>query len=106
MNLSSNNGKYKIHIKAHGTAGDYLSIYRIGYMIDSNGDGEPDALNIHKVTAFDENGYTEETWEMEDGAENMQLSIEENKLKRFSSTKSPSYKKARPERLREYLSFR
>lgn len=83
MNLSSNNGKYKIHIKARGTAGDYLSIYRIGYMIDSNGDGEPDALNIHKVTAFDENGYTEETWEMEDGAENMQLSIEENKLKRF-----------------------
>ena len=83
MNLSSNNGKYKIHIKARGTAGDYLSIYRIGYMIDSNGDGEPDALNIHKVTAFDENGYAEETWEMEDGAENMQLSIEENKLKRF-----------------------
>lgn len=83
MNLSSNNGKYKIHIKARGTAGDYLSIYRIGYMIDSNGDGEPDALNIHKVTAFDENGYTEETWEMEDGAENMQLSIEENKHKKI-----------------------
>ena len=55
MTLTSNNGKIKIHNKASGTSGDYLSIYRIGYMIDSNGDGEPDALNIHKVTAFDEN---------------------------------------------------
>lgn len=82
MNLAANQGKYKIHIKAHGTAGDLLSVYRVDYMIDTNGDGIPDALNIHKST-FDQNGVIDETWEMNDGAEAVTLSFEENKMKKF-----------------------
>lgn len=83
MDLSAEGGKYKIHLKAYGIPGDYLSVYRVDYLIDSDGDGNPDALNIHKVTSFDENGYAEETWEMEDGASAMKLSFEENRMKRF-----------------------
>jgi len=82
MNLAANQGKYKIRIKAHGTAGDLLSVYRVDYMIDTNGDGIPDALNIHKST-FDQNGVIDETWEMNDGAEAVTLSFEESKMKRF-----------------------
>lgn len=76
LNLSANGGKYKIHIKAYGTAGDNLSVYRVGYTVGG-------ALNTHKVTAFDANGYAEDTWEMEDGVEEMRLSIEESKLKKY-----------------------
>lgn len=83
LNLSANDGKYTIHLRAFGTAGDYLSVYHVGYMIDTNGDGQPDALNIHKTTPFGEDGYTEETWEMTDGDDATVLSFEENKLKRY-----------------------
>lgn len=83
LNLTANGGKYTVSIKAHGKTGDYLSVYRVNYLVDTNGDGTPDALNIHKTTAFDENGYAEDTWEMTDGANEMQLSFEENKLAKF-----------------------
>ncbi len=76
LNLAANGGKYKIHIKAYGTTGDNLSVYRVGYTVGG-------ALNAHKVTAFDANGYAEDTWEMDDGVEEMRLSIEESKLKKY-----------------------
>lgn len=82
INLAADSGKYTIKIKAQGTAGDNLALYRVGYMIDTNGDGTADALNIHRVT-FDSNGIAEETWEMTDGAEEMRISIEESKLKKY-----------------------
>lgn len=76
MDLSGNGGKYKIHIKAHGTEGDCLSFYRVNYIVDGK-------LNIHKTQKFPANGMIEETWEMEDGAADMRISIEPKKLKRF-----------------------
>lgn len=82
LNLSGNGGKYKIQIKAYGTAGDYLSLYIVGSMIDTDGDGTAETLNTHKAT-FDENGYVEETWEMTDGTETAVISIEESTLKQF-----------------------
>ncbi len=75
LNLAADNGNYTIKIKAYGTAGDYLSLYRVGYVVNN-------ALNIHKVT-FDSNGVAEETWQMTDGAEEMRISIEESKLKKY-----------------------
>ncbi len=75
LNLAANNGNYTVKIKAYGTAGDYLSLYRVGYLVNN-------ALNIHKVT-FDDNGVAEETWQMTDGAEEMRISIEESKLKKY-----------------------
>lgn len=75
MNLSAQNGKYKVHLKATGTPGDYLSVYHVGYMEDNK-------LVIHKAT-FDENGKIDEEWEMKDGDSETMLSFEESKLKRF-----------------------
>ena len=83
MNLGGQGGKYKIHIKARGKAGDYLSVYRVDYLIDTDGDGNPDNLNIHKTVAFGEDGVLEDTWEMTDGADDMRLSFEENKMQQF-----------------------
>lgn len=83
MNLSGNGGKYKVSIKARGKAGDYLSVYRVDYMIDTDGDGNPDNLNIHKTVPFNENGIVEDTWEMNDGADGMTLSFEENRMQQF-----------------------
>lgn len=75
MNLSGNGGRYTIRVKAHGTPGDQLSIYHVGYMVDG-------ALNMHKLT-FDDNGDVDETWQMDDGDEQTVLSFEESKLKPF-----------------------
>ena len=83
MNLAGQGGKYKISIKARGKAGNYLSVYRVGYLIDTDGDGNPDNLNIHKTLPFNENGILEDTWEMTDGADGMTLSFEENKMQQF-----------------------
>ncbi len=82
IDLSSNGGHYTVHIRAVGTAGDYLSIYRVGYMVDTDGDGVGDSLNIHQVY-FNDEGVAEEAYEMEDGATNMVLSIEESGLRKF-----------------------
>lgn len=82
MDLSGGGGNYKVHVKAIGTAGDQLSIYRVGHLIDADGDGVAESLNIHKIT-FDSNGIAEDTYEMTDGAEAVVLSLEESKLKRF-----------------------
>lgn len=76
MDLSGADGTYTVHLKAYGTPGDYLSVYRIGSM---NGD----QLNLHATKPFNEDGYVEETWTMNDGNENAVLSFEENKIKRF-----------------------
>ena len=83
LNLASDGGKYTVHIKAYGTSVNYISVYRVYHLIDTDSDGIADALNIHKTQAFDSNGYTEDTWEMDDGAENMVLAFEENKLAKF-----------------------
>ena len=76
LDLSGNGGKYKVHIKAHGTEGDYLSFYRVGYVVDGK-------LNIHATQTFPADGLIEETWEMEDGVTDMRISIEPKKMKRF-----------------------
>lgn len=76
MDLSGADGTYTVHLKAYGTPGDYLSVYRIGSM---NGD----QLNLHATKPFNEDGYVEETWTMNDGNEQSVLSFEENKIKRF-----------------------
>lgn len=75
LNLSRNNGVYTVRLKAHGTAGDVLSIYHVGYLEDGQ-------LVMHKAT-FDANGDIDETWEMRDGASETVLSFEENKMKPF-----------------------
>ncbi len=83
LNLAGHGSKYKIFIKARGKTGDYLSVYRVDYLIDTDGDGNSDKLNIHKTVPFDENGVLEESWEMTDGADGMTLSFEENKMQQF-----------------------
>ena len=83
MNLAGQGGKYKISIKARGKAGNYLSVYRVGYLIDTDGDGNPDNVNIHKTVPFNESGILEDTWEMTDGADGMTLSFEESKMQQF-----------------------
>ena len=75
MNLSASKGVYTVHVKAHGTAGDQLSVYHVGYMVDGH-------LVMHKLT-FDANGDAEDTWEMEDGDGQTVLSFEESKMKPF-----------------------
>ena len=75
MNLSRNGGVYTVRLKAHGTPGDILSIYHVGYM-------ENNQLVMHKAT-FDANGNIDETWEMKDGDSETILSFEENKMKPF-----------------------
>ena len=75
MNLSRSKGVYTVRLKAHGTPGDILSIYHVGYM-------ENNQLVMHKAT-FDANGNIDETWEMKDGDSETVLSFEENKLKPF-----------------------
>lgn len=75
MNLSAADGKYTIHLKAHGTPGNSLSLYRI--------ESDPTAsLNIHAET-FDANGVIDATWTMEDGIDDMQISFEESRLRPF-----------------------
>lgn len=76
LDLSADGGKYTISIKAYGEEGDYLSVYRVGYTVDGQ-------LNIHSTTPFPASGYIEETWEMEDGASDMKISIEPKNMKRF-----------------------
>lgn len=76
LNLSPNGGRYKVHIKAYGIPGDYLSIYRVGYVVDGK-------LNIHATPTFPADGYIEDTWVMEDGVDQMYLSIEPKQMKRF-----------------------
>lgn len=83
LNLAANGGKYTVKMKAYGKPGDYISVYRVGYMIDTNGDGQPDALNIHKTSTFGEDGWLEDEWEMTDGVSDMTLSFEENKMAKF-----------------------
>lgn len=75
MNLSANGGKYKIHLKAHGTAGDALNVYHVGYIVDGK-------LNMHTAT-FDKNGNIDEEWEMNDGDSETMLSFEDKRLKKF-----------------------
>mgnify|MGYP002747534752 CR=1 FL=1 len=75
MNLSASKGVYAVHVKAHGTAGDQLSVYHVGYVVNG-------ALVMHKLT-FDANGEAEDTWEMEDGDGQTVLSFEESKMKPF-----------------------
>ena len=75
MNLSRSKGVYIVRLKAHGTPGDILSIYHVGYM-------ENNQLVMHKAT-FDANGNIDETWEMKDGDSETVLSFEENKMKPF-----------------------
>lgn len=75
MNLSRSGGVYTVRLKAHGTPGDILSIYHVGYT-------ENGQLVMHKAT-FDSNGDIDETWEMKDGDSETVLSFEENKLKPF-----------------------
>ncbi len=75
MNLDGNNGVYTVHIKAYGTPGDYLSLYRVDYVVNGG-------LNIHKVY-FGTDGWADETYEMTDGAKAMKISIEENNIKRY-----------------------
>ena len=75
MNLSANGGKYKIHLKAHGTAGDALNVYHVGYIVDGK-------LTMHTAT-FDKDGNIDEEWEMKDGDSETMLSFEDKKLKKF-----------------------
>lgn len=75
MNLSAQGGKYKIHLKAHGTAGDNIAVYHIGYLVNG-------ALNTHRAT-FDSDGNIDETWEVTDGDSETSLSFEESKLQKF-----------------------
>ena len=75
MNLSASKGAYTVHVKAHGTAGDQLSVYHVGYTVNGQ-------LVMHKLT-FDANGEAEDTWEMQDGDGQTVLSFEESKLKPF-----------------------
>lgn len=75
MNLSASKGVYTVHVKAHGTAGDQLSMYHVGYMVNGQ-------LVMHKLT-FDANDDAEDTWEMTDGDGQTVLSFEESKMKPF-----------------------
>ena len=75
MNLSASKGVYTVHVKAHGTAGDQLSVYHVGYMVNGQ-------LVMHKLT-FDANGDAEDTWEMTDGDGQTVLSFDESKMKPF-----------------------
>lgn len=75
MNLSASKGAYTIHVKAHGTAGDQLSVYHVGYTVNGQ-------LVMHKLK-FDANGEAEDTWEMQDGDGQTVLSFEESKMKPF-----------------------
>ena len=75
MNLSAKGGKYKVYVKAKGTAGDNLNVYHAGYVVDGK-------LNIHSIT-FDSKGVAEDTWEFNDGDAETVLSFEESKLKKF-----------------------
>lgn len=74
MNLSAKGGKYKIHFKAHGTAGDNIAVYHYGYATSQN--------DIHRST-IDADGNVEDTWEVSDGDSETMLSFEENKMKKF-----------------------
>ena len=76
LDLSGNGGKYTVHIKAYGKPGDYLSVYRVGYVVDGQ-------LNIHATQEFPESGCIDEEWEMNDGVKGMRLSIEPRKMGRF-----------------------
>ncbi len=74
MNLSAKNGKYKIHVKAHGTAGDNLAVYHYGYATSQ--------ADIHRSN-FDSDGNVDDTWEVSDGNSQTMLSFEESKMKKF-----------------------
>lgn len=74
MNLSAKNGKYKIHVKAHGTAGDNLAVYHYGYATSQN--------DIHRST-YDADGNVDDTWEVSDGDSQTMLSFEDAKMKKF-----------------------
>lgn len=76
LNLDGADGIYTVHLRAYGTPGDYLSLYRVGYTVDGQ-------LNIHQTAPFGSDGWLDETWTMDDGAANMVISIEEQKIKRF-----------------------
>lgn len=76
IDLSGNGGKYTVTIKAYGQEGDYLSVYRVGYVVGGK-------LNIHETKQFPADGYIEESWEMTDGVADMKLSIEPKNMKRF-----------------------
>lgn len=83
LNLAANGGKYTVSIKAYGKTGDNIAVYHVGYLVDNDGDGTPESLNIHRTPAFDENGYTEDTWDVTDGDAETMLSFEENKMAQF-----------------------
>ncbi len=74
MNLSAQGGKYKIHFKAHGTAGDNIAVYHYGYATSQS--------DIHRST-IDADGNVEDTWEVSDGDSETVLSFEESKMKKF-----------------------
>lgn len=83
LNLAANGGKYTVSIKAYGKAGDNIAVYHVGYLVDNDGDGTPESLNIHRTPAFDADGYTEDTWEVADGDAETVLSFEESKMAQF-----------------------
>lgn len=74
MNLSAQGGKYKIHMKAHGTAGDNIAVYHYGKATS--------ASDFHRST-IDSDGNVEDTWEVTDGDSQTMLSFEESKMKKF-----------------------
>ncbi len=74
MNLSAQGGKYKIHFKGHGTAGDNIAVYHYGKATSQ--------ADIHRTT-IDADGNAEDTWEVSDGDSQTMLSFEENKMKKF-----------------------
>lgn len=76
LNLEGADGIYTVHLRAYGTPGDYLSLYRVGYTIDGQ-------LNIHQTLPFGSDGWLEERWTMDDGATDMVISIEEQMIRRF-----------------------
>jgi len=96
LDLSDADGEYTITLKAKGTPGEVLSLYRVGYVVDG-------ALNMHQVT-FDENGNVDETWTMNDGVAGMKISIEPKNFKKFFLDEFVVTQKKGDDYLKTYLS--
>jgi len=76
FDLSSDGGKYKVHVVMYGTPGDYIVAYRQGSI-------ENGRLVSHTLEQFPDDGILEDTWEMTDGVDNAILCFESHGLKKF-----------------------